>query len=162
MSILKHNEIADRTPVDALAFMSRGGDWLGSVRNFIQCKAPNGEHVTWGSSDHVTLNVSVLDLEHLAARIAAHAVRDARADIDSFLETLRPSGIHTAGAFGQRTMIYVEPHFQKDPTKLNHDHCVGAYSWFAGKMVFGQGKFTTAGVWEHKCATCTAHRQEEI
>jgi hypothetical protein len=65
-----------------------GGEWLGTVRNFIQCKVINGEHVIWGSHDALEFRrtLTVSDLEHLASRIAAAAVNE-------FIEELRRKGV---------------------------------------------------------------------
>ena len=62
----------------AVALSQRGGEHYGSVRNWIQCKAVNGDRVTWGSNDPVQLsyNLTVKLLEDLSCRIAAAAVND--------------------------------------------------------------------------------------
>ena len=31
--------------------LKKGGEWLGDVREWIQCKVINGENVTWGSNE---------------------------------------------------------------------------------------------------------------
>lgn len=57
---------------------TRGGEHFGAVRNWIQCKAVNGEDVTWGSQDLVKLRqpLTVSLLEGLACTIASAAVND--------------------------------------------------------------------------------------
>lgn len=56
-----------------------GGAWLGTLRNWIQCKAINGDSVTWGSQDMLQLPPkSVGDFEFLAAQIAAAARNEFR------------------------------------------------------------------------------------
>lgn len=52
-----------------------GGNWLGTVHEWIQCNAINGDRVIWGSHKHLQLRgVTVFELEHLAARIAAAGI----------------------------------------------------------------------------------------
>ena len=52
-----------------------GGDWLGAAREWIQCNAINGERVIWGSHEQLQLRgLTVYELEHLAARIAAAGI----------------------------------------------------------------------------------------
>ena len=54
-----------------------GGNWLGTVHNWIQCKFRNGESVIWGSEDVLEGKVlTVRDMEELAGNIAAAAYRD--------------------------------------------------------------------------------------
>ena len=55
-----------------------GGNWLGTVRNWIQINFRNGSDVTWGSFDPLNPS-SVLNpqkLEQLAATIASEAVKE--------------------------------------------------------------------------------------
>jgi len=75
------------TPADPV-LRNGGGEWLGAVREFIQCKAINGETVTWGSQDRVDFrgSLTVQELEHLASRIAANAVNE-------FIQQLRHKGV---------------------------------------------------------------------
>ncbi len=56
----------------------RGGSHLGSVREWMKCKARNGENVTWGSQDLLQLRypLTVQLLEDLACQVAAAAVND--------------------------------------------------------------------------------------
>ena len=56
----------------------QGGTWLGSVRDWIQRKAINGETVSWNSNDQLTFRdgITVADLELLAAVIAADALNE--------------------------------------------------------------------------------------
>lgn len=55
-----------------------GGEHYGAVRNWIQCKAVNGESVTWGSQDEVRLQhrLTVSLLEDLACTIASAAINE--------------------------------------------------------------------------------------
>ncbi len=57
---------------------TRGGQHLGSVREWIKCKARNGESVTWGSPDILQLRypLTVQLLEDLACRVAAATLND--------------------------------------------------------------------------------------
>lgn len=55
--------------------MRRGGEWLGVARNWIKCKARNGEWVTWGSRDVLERDFTVEDIESLAAEVASVAMR---------------------------------------------------------------------------------------
>lgn len=58
--------------------MKEGGDWLGVVRDWIQCRCVNGSDVTWGSDDTLRPNggITVRDLEGLASRVAAAAINE--------------------------------------------------------------------------------------
>ncbi len=60
------------------SFQTSGGAHYGAVRNWIQCKAVNGDSVTWGSQDEVRLsyNLTVSLLEDLACTIASAAVNE--------------------------------------------------------------------------------------
>jgi hypothetical protein len=56
-----------------------GGLHLAAMRQWIQERAINGERVEWGTEQVVQLPpLSVRDLEHLACRIGAAAVNDAK------------------------------------------------------------------------------------
>jgi hypothetical protein len=54
----------------------RSGPHLGAVREWIKCRAYNGEYVTWGSEEHLKLDVTVRDMERLAQRIYDSVARD--------------------------------------------------------------------------------------
>lgn len=61
-----------------------GGNWLGRAREWIQRKAFNGEHVTWGSSDVLKLkHLTVQDIELFAAEIAADAINEHNKRLES-------------------------------------------------------------------------------
>lgn len=64
-----------RERVTAGELLRLGGEWLGAARSWIQRKARNGEHVTWGSDDTLEATFSVRDIEELAADAAAIAMR---------------------------------------------------------------------------------------
>lgn len=55
-----------------------GGTWLGSLREWLQCKAINGSDVTWGSHQPLRFSspLTVYDFEYLAARTAAQAIQE--------------------------------------------------------------------------------------
>ena len=56
---------------------NEGGEWLGTIREWIQREALNGESVIWGSHEYLKLQPqSVSDMENLAARIAAAAINE--------------------------------------------------------------------------------------
>jgi hypothetical protein len=61
-----------------LRLREQGGEHYGAVRNWIQCKAVNGESVTWGSQDEVRLSyrLTVNLLEDLACTIASAAINE--------------------------------------------------------------------------------------
>lgn len=53
------------------------GDHLAIVRKWIQRKAGNGEQVTWGSGDILSLgSLSVLEMEILAQRIRDASIKE--------------------------------------------------------------------------------------
>ena len=59
------------------SIMEKGGEWLGTAREWIQCKFNNGSDVTWGSQDVLTgRTITVYDIEQLAARVAAAAINE--------------------------------------------------------------------------------------
>ena len=60
---------AEPCAVDADALLREGGDWLATARSFVQRKALNGNSVTWGSGEAVSL--SMAQLEEMAARAVA-------------------------------------------------------------------------------------------
>lgn len=54
------------------ALLNLGGEWLGSIRSWIQTRAFNGEQVTWGSEEFLRLKtLTVRDMEYCAASIAS-------------------------------------------------------------------------------------------
>lgn len=54
-----------------------GGKHLAVVREFIKCKAINGDQVIWGSFDHLRLKpLTVYDLERLSTQIAKAVISD--------------------------------------------------------------------------------------
>jgi hypothetical protein len=57
-------------------FKSRGGEWLGKVREWIQRNCVNGDSVTWGSNDILQHVFTVRDLEELAAEVAFAALQE--------------------------------------------------------------------------------------
>lgn len=63
---------------DAYELLNKhGGRWLGVMREFLQCKAINGDHLSWGSNDWVQFrSITVSDVEHLAARITYAALTE--------------------------------------------------------------------------------------
>lgn len=68
--IKRMRDPSDRVfPSDLVKCM--GGNWLGSIRSWIQFNAMNGSDVTWGSNEFVKLrHLTVFELECLAAQIA--------------------------------------------------------------------------------------------
>jgi len=72
----ERNHIRDYVATPNVLF-STGGQWLGTLREWIKQKALNGEEVTWGSEQHVRLPpLTVADLEYFAAKIAAAAINE--------------------------------------------------------------------------------------
>lgn len=159
--LLTQEELNKNLPLNAATLLTaRGGEWLGVAHNWIQRKCSNGERVTWGSQDWLTLpSMTVWDMEHLAATIAAAAIAEARKDIDAFVRGLKPSGLDVSQNFGRpmiETKVVTGPNGE-----LDHSHCVGAYSWMTGGLVYGQGIFAAVGTWEHGCVKCNyAHKDD--
>lgn len=157
--ILSHEEVMMNTPANALVLHAeRGGEFLGVVREWIKCKARNGETVEWGSGDILQLGgLSVLELEALAARIAASAANETRDNIASAL-ALKFDGGGLTGMDAKKTFkdnpVIIAPVVTDRNGELDHKHCIGAHSWQTGGLVFGQGKFNAWGSWEHGCIKC--------
>lgn len=59
--------------IDSHALL-KGGPWLGAVRQYLQWHVPNGDIVTWSSSDKVTM--TTMQVEELAAKVAAAVMND--------------------------------------------------------------------------------------
>lgn len=72
--------IRNNTPTHELAknlIEKVGGEWLGRIRSWIQTAAYNGESVDFGSNDMLQIKPkSVIEMEHLAANIAAQALNE--------------------------------------------------------------------------------------
>lgn len=49
-------------------YTKQGGTWLAAVRSWIQCNCTNGSKVTWGSNDVLSPNITVKQIEEIAAR----------------------------------------------------------------------------------------------
>ena len=48
-----------------------GGEWLGSIRSWMQWNCSNGDQVDWGSNTYLNIKPqTVKDMEYTAARIA--------------------------------------------------------------------------------------------
>lgn len=79
--MLTEDKVVDRITKDERVYPSEilqqmGGEWLGSIRNWIQWNASNGSDVTWGSHEYLKLkSLTVSDLEALAAQIALATLR---------------------------------------------------------------------------------------
>lgn len=56
--------------------LTKGGAWLGAVRNWIKWNCPNGEFVTWGTDDKLEGTFTVNKLEDLASRVAEASERE--------------------------------------------------------------------------------------
>lgn len=54
--------------------LQRGGEWLAAARSWIQWRARNGNEVTWSSNETLQMQVTVADIEHLAATVASLAM----------------------------------------------------------------------------------------
>lgn len=81
----------DRTETTRLTpreLLNRGGEWLGAARSWIQCRARNGSEVTWGSNETLQMQVTVADIEHLAACVASLAMAPQPSDV-TLGETMR-------------------------------------------------------------------------
>jgi hypothetical protein len=55
-------------------FKSKGGNWLGAVRTWIQWNCINGDSVTWGSNDELRAPITVKRLEDAASEAAYAAI----------------------------------------------------------------------------------------
>lgn len=157
--ILNHEEVMTGKAASALVLhMERGGNFLGVVREWIKCKARNGCTVEWGSGEILQFSgLSVSELETLAAQIAASAANETR---DNIVTAIRAefeggglTGLDAKQTFGDNPVI-IAPVVLDHNKELDHRHCIGAHSWQAGGMVFGQGKFNAWGMWEHGCVKC--------
>lgn len=51
-----------------------GGQWLGAARTWLQSNLPNGDLLTWGSGNVLTMTVA--QFEDAAAHIAAAAINE--------------------------------------------------------------------------------------
>lgn len=72
----------------SLTFYRQGGSWLGTVREWIQRKAFNGETVNWESNDYLKLKpLTVSDLEMLACGIAAASISESTKTMFHFIDT---------------------------------------------------------------------------
>lgn len=58
------------------AELQKGGAWLGAARSWLQSNIKNGDTLTWGSGEPVT--VQFWKLEEFAMRVAVVAVADER------------------------------------------------------------------------------------
>lgn len=56
--------------------LSRGGDWLGAARKWMQSNVPRGDTLGWSSYEPVTIPFCLL--EELAERVAIAAVMEDR------------------------------------------------------------------------------------
>ncbi len=63
-------------PVHSLELSRKGGEWLGAARRWMQSRFANGSDVTWGSNDLLRGDVTVHDIEDLAATVAAATLRE--------------------------------------------------------------------------------------
>ena len=158
--LVKPEEIAAKFPVPAPTLLNeRGGAWLGVMHSFIQRKAMNGEQVIWGSNDLLALrDQTVLDLETLAANIAAATLIDVRKDYEDFFNDNKPSGLFARTMHGDAPTV-IKPVTRHADGELDHAHCVGAHSWIEGGIIFGQGEFRSYGAWTHPCEKCTAEHK---
>ena len=69
------------TNVNMFELMRKGGKWLASARNVLQCKARNGDRLIWGSHDLV-VGLTVRDIEEMAACVAASAINEYMEDVE--------------------------------------------------------------------------------
>ena len=53
-----------------------GGRWLGAAREWLQWNTVNGDRATWGSDDAVQPQLTVRDIEDLAAHVAVAAIEE--------------------------------------------------------------------------------------
>lgn len=63
--------------VSPFELQKAGGSWLAAARSMLQRRAIHGDRLTWGSADEVK-GLCVLDIEEMAAQIAAAAINDDR------------------------------------------------------------------------------------
>lgn len=67
----------EKKPIFQFEVLNEGGAWLGALRSRIQSKFINGDSVTWGSNELLRPQVTVRDLEELAAAAVAADRNDA-------------------------------------------------------------------------------------
>lgn len=69
-------------PVNSIVLLQKhGGAWLGTLREWIKCKAINGCDVSWGSDRdqlRFTRPITPAFLEELGSRIAAAAINETK------------------------------------------------------------------------------------
>lgn len=155
--MLTNEEIATHKDVSSSVLLNeRGGQWLAVMRHHIQSNATNGAIAAYGSKEILRLRGhTVHDLEMLASAIAAAAVNEARGDIARYFRRMRSVGLGRAEGMGVDPVVVTKVARNEDGS-LDHSHCVGAHSWIAGCLVFGQGTFSASGAWEHPCAECAS------
>ena len=57
-------------------YTKNGGQWLGAARNWVKWNCRNGSHVTWGSGDVLEPQLTIRQVEELAARVADAAASE--------------------------------------------------------------------------------------
>jgi len=116
--------------------LHKGGSWLGDVREWMQCKIPNGEHVTWGSNDLLgSLTVptqpacfTVKDVEEIGA-VAATAVYNEIGCGPDEVQRLRHK-VKIATAMLERVKTHLE--VTKDADRS--DSIYGSVIWDIGRL----------------------------
>jgi hypothetical protein len=59
--------------------LKKGGNWIGSVRRWVQSKKRNGETITWGSNEEIKPAMTMLEVETIGAiAVAAYMNEELR------------------------------------------------------------------------------------
>lgn len=56
-------------------FKSKGGKWLGTIRNWIQWNCLNGSDVIWGSNETLNAPITVKKIEDAAGTVAWSVIK---------------------------------------------------------------------------------------
>lgn len=86
--------------VDLDKELQKGGEWLGAARNWMQCKVPRGDTLTWGSGEAVS--IPFCKLEELALVTAKAAVLADRKARRSRIEKLKAVVLLKIGIYGRQ------------------------------------------------------------
>jgi hypothetical protein len=69
--------------------LKSGGEWLGAARTWLQWNTRNGSSVTWGSRDWIDKAFTVVEIEDLAADVAAATMRETAARVTTLEAEVR-------------------------------------------------------------------------
>jgi hypothetical protein len=72
-------------------FKSKGGKWLGAVRNWIQWNCINGDSVTWGSNEELRMSrrFTVKVIEEIGVAAAYAQLQNMQEELKSIADALR-------------------------------------------------------------------------